>query len=301
MQSRLPTFENLDALAGALGLPKQVLTSYVFDADRYYKRFRVGKRAKHGYRVIQAPSKELKGVQRWILAFILRQVPVSSNCTGFRPGASIVVNAEPHISQDFVFNADIRDFFPTITVNRVVGLYKHLGYPSEVAFGLGRLTTYRGTLPQGAPTSPDTANLICRNLDKRIAGLCARRSWVYTRYCDDITISGDHSIGHDADLISLIIRDEGFDLNNGKTRVLRRNARQMVTGLVVNESPNIERHRRKVWRAIFHQARLEPQRFVHRIPELTGYIGLLKMVRPEDPALTHYRKVLQTVKSATLR
>jgi len=299
LHPRLPTLENLDSLAIALGLPKRILTSYIFNADHYYQRFRIGKRAKHGYRTIQAPSKELKGIQRWILAFILRQVSVSSHCTGFRPEASIIMNAKPHCSQDFVFNTDIKDFFPTITVSRVVGLYKRLGYPSDVAFGLARLTTYRGKLPQGAPTSPDTANLICRHLDKRIAGLCTARGWAYTRYCDDITVSGDRSIGRDADLIRRILRDEGFDFNDGKTRVLRRNTRQMVTGLVVNKSPNIERHRRKVWRAIFHQARLEPQRFVHRIPELTGYIGLLNMVRPEDSALDGYRETLQKVKDAS--
>ena len=270
--------------------------SYIFNADRFYKRFRISKRAKHGYRTIEAPSQELKGVQRWILAFILRQVAASSQSTGFRPGDSIVKNSEPHSHQNFVFNADIEDFFPSITVNRVVGLYKHLGYTSEVAFGLGRLTTLRGRLPQGAPTSPDTANLICRNLDKRITGLCDARGWTYTRYCDDLTISGDRSIGRDSELIARIVREEGFRLNARKTHVSRQNSRQVVTGLVVNETPNIERHRRKMWRAMFHQARLEPHKYVHRADELTGYIGLLAMVRPNDPALIAYRETLQKVK-----
>jgi len=230
---------------------------------------------------------------------ILRQAPVSNQSTAFRPEDSIVKNAQRHTAPDFVFNADIENFFSSITVDRVVGLYKHLTYPAEVAFAFGRLTTCRGKLPQGAPTSPDTANLISRHLDKRISGLCEARGWSYTRYCDDITISGNGNIGRDYELICRIVREEGFHLNPRKTRLVRRNSRQVVTGLVVNEFPNIERHRRKAWRAMFYQAYLEPQKFVHRVGELTGCIGLLEMVRPNDPALRNYREVLQKVKSAS--
>lgn len=71
----------------------------------------------------------------------------------------------------------------------------------------------------------------------------------------------------------------------------------MVTGLVVNEKSNIERHRRKVLRAIFHQADLEPQKFINRVEELTGYIGFLTMIRPGDTALDQYRKTVEKVRA----
>jgi retron-type reverse transcriptase len=290
----MPTLSipDLDTLANLLGLPKFVLTRFVFHADRFYKRFCIRKRSGHGYRIICAPSRELKGIQRWILTFILRAVPLPEVCTAFRKGRSILDNARPHVDKDFVYNVDLKDFFPTITLPRVIGLFKALGYPPAVAFALGKLTTYAGKLPQGAPTSPDLANLICRQLDARLAGLCAKRGWSYTRYSDDLTVSGAGGIDSARRAVAEIIADEGFQVNPRKVRTVRRKGRQVVTGLVVNRGVNIARHRRKLWRALFRQADLEPGKFVPRYAELQGYVAFLQMVRPADTALPVYRAVL---------
>ena len=294
---RAPRIDNLEHLADMLGMPKFVVTRYIFQADRHYKQFRIPKRSGHGYRIICAPSKQLKGIQRWIMVFILRKVDLPTPSTAFRPACSIVRNAKPHTEQDFVFNADIKDFFPSITARRVCGLFKSLGYPGDVAFALARLTTFDDCLPQGAPTSPDIANIICRKLDSRLEGLCNKRGWSYTRYCDDITISGTGGISDTSiSTISEIVEEEGFVLNSRKTHTVRRNGRQMVTGLVVNENVSIPRYQRKRWRAVFHQAKLEPKRFVERTAELQGYISFLRMVNPGDSACHRYEEVLQKVR-----
>ena len=276
-----------------LGVPKYVLTQYVFLADRYYKQFRVRKRSGYGYRTICAPSRHLKGIQRWIMAFILRKVDVSSASTAFRPGNSIIHNAAAHVAKGFLFTADIKNFFPAITIQRVIGLFKCLGYPPRVAWGLAKLTTYQGKLPQGAPSSPDIANIICRRLDGRILALARTRGWSYTRYCDDMTVSGEGNLH--AGLVSRIVEEEGFRLNNQKTRLIRRNGRQVVTGLVVNAQVGLPRHRRRTIRAIFHQASLVPTRFRDRKAELVGYIALLKMISPSNPALSRYRSIVSTL------
>jgi retron-type reverse transcriptase len=288
---RPPTITDLHGLAEKLGLPKFVLTRYIFQSDRYYKQFSIRKRSGSGYRTICAPSRQMKGIQRWILAFILRTVDLPSACTAFREGCSIARNAEPHVRKAFVFNADIQDFFPSITTRRVIGLFRSLGYGKEVAFGLARLTTYRGRLPQGAPTSPEIANLICRRLDSRLLGLCARRNWDYTRHCDDMTISGDGGVDRESLKISTIVKDEGFRINARKTRAVRQHGRQLVTGLVVNDFVSVPRYLRGRWRAAFHQASLRPELFAHRASELKGYIGFLRMVRPHDPALLRYKEI----------
>ncbi len=285
-----PPITDIECFAQMLGVPKYVLTRYIFLADRHYKQFRIRKRSGHGYRTICAPSKQLKGIQRWIMAFILRKVEVSSASTAFRPGNSIVHNAAAHVGKEFVFTADIKDFFPAITTQRVVGLFKSLGYPPRVAWSLGKLTTYQGNLPQGAPSSPDIANIICRKLDGRMLALARKREWSYTRYCDDITVSGEGHLG--TRLVARIIEEEGFELNKQKTRLIRRNGRQTVTGLVVNAQVSVPRYRRKIIRAIFHQASLEPTGFAHRNAELAGHLAYLKMVRPADPMLPKYQSVL---------
>lgn len=284
--------QNLDDFAQLLGIPKFVLTRYIFQADSFYKMFRIRKRSGRGYRIISAPSRELKGIQRWINVFILNKISLPDECVGFRIKRSIRDNASPHVKKDFVFHLDIKDFFPTITTPRVFGLFRALSYSKEVAFGLGKLTTCKNKLPQGAPSSPNISNIICRKIDYRIRGFCAKRNWSYTRYCDDITISG---MGHmpRKNIISEIIRDEGFEINPRKTSLMRRNTHQRVTGLVVNEGVNISKHRKKIWRAIFHQASLKPDKFCHRRAELLGYIEFLKMICPTDSSITIYRDIIK--------
>lgn len=295
---------SLDEFAQKLGLPKHILTRYVFQSDYYYKKFRVTKRSGRGYRTIHAPSRSLKGLQRWIMVFILRPVQVSRHSTSFRKGCSIVRNASPHVQKRFVFTIDFSDFFPSISVQRVLGFFKSLGYPKDVSFALAKLTTYRGRLPQGAPTSPDIANLLCRRLDARLSGYCSKRDWSYTRYCDDCTISGNTRMRNAEKMtITSIIASEGFLIASRKTRLMRRGRQQRVTGLVVNDSAALPRQTRRRWRAIFHQARLNPSAFSTRVHELMGYRALLHMVNPEDsmipakadPAIEDVHKWLRTV------
>jgi len=294
----VPDLPDLDALAGAVGVPGFVLTRYVFQADRYYRTFRLRKRSGRGYRQIAAPSRELKGLQRWVAAVILRERDLPDNCTAFRRGSSITANARPHANRGFVFNADVKDLYPSITLARVIGLFEAMGYPPLVAFALGKLTTYKRRLPQGAPSSPHIANLICRKLDRRLAGYCQAAGWTYTRYCDDITISGPGRMGGGPSKVREIVESCGFRLNHRKTRVMRRNSRQTVTGLVVNTEVNLPRERRKAWRALFHQAKTDPGAFRHRAAELEGYAAFLHMVRPDDPALPRYRRTVAALKAS---
>src|SRR5581483_7153280 len=137
-----------------------------------------------------APAPELKAVQRRIAKKLLQTHPLHDACNGYRAGKSIVSNAVPHLDKDFVLNIDIKDFFTTISSKRVLGLFCSMGYSEETSYLLARLCTREGALPQGAPSSPDIANLICRRMDHRLSQFCKRREWHYTRYCDDITISG---------------------------------------------------------------------------------------------------------------
>ncbi len=67
----------------------------------------------------------------------------------------------------------------------------------------------------------------------------------YTRYADDIVLSGDASLRRSADRIEARIGgfalDEGFALNHRETRRVSRGRRQQVCNIVVNERPNLPR------------------------------------------------------------
>lgn len=319
----LPVLESEQALADWLDIPLTRLRWFTHDkaADSiwHYVRYTVPKR-NGGQRVILAPKPELKGLQRQVLHRLLARVPGTAAAHGFVPGRSIVTNARPHVGQAVVLNLDLQDFFPSITFRRVRGLFISLGYAYAVASTLALLCTEyeRETfdrvdarhpqgrrfyislgprhLVQGAPTSPALSNLITRRLDRRLAGLAQKFDFAYTRYADDLTFSGpsqDRAL-RILDVAQRIIADEGFLVNRQKTRLYRRSARQMVTGVVVNDQLSTPRHLRRQLRAILHNARrtgLEAQnREGH--PDYAAHLrGLIAHVHAVNP--TQGKKLLR--------
>lgn len=223
--------------------------------NRNYHIFTI-KKSNGTDRKIQAPNKQLKAVQRKILYTILHRVPLNKYAEGFRKRRSILTNARHHVNKKIIVKLDIRDFFPTIDSNRVFGMYLQLGYPRRVAQLLTDLSTVKKRLPTGAPTSPAIANIISRRLDKRFVNLGLKTDFTYSRYADDITISSDtDNILKMIPFFKEIIQDEGFAVNEGKLRILRSGSRQSVTGVVVNEKPNITRREIKKLRAVLHNSK----------------------------------------------
>ena len=139
-----------------------------------------------------------------------------------------------HVGKDCVVNMDIKDFFPTIMQERIFRVFYYYGYTKEVSNMLSRLCTVYGVLPQGAPTSPYLANIVCRRLDKRLSSLAEKYEATYTRYADDITFSGKYGVQEIINPAIEIISDEGFSINEKKTRTAFKYQRQEVTGLNVS-------------------------------------------------------------------
>lgn len=272
------TLDSKVSLANELDISEFELSKYIFRADYLYKRFSIPKKS-GGQRHISAPSRELKRIQKWISQNLLKSQPVHEACTGYRVGMNIVDNAQPHVGKDFVLNADIEDFFPSINIDRVNSLFESLGYEQKFAGYLSRLCTHDELLPQGAPTSPDLANLICKSLDERLSQFCLQRNWSYTRYCDDITVSGNGHISRsEIDAICHIISSEGFKVNDRKLRVARKTAQQRVTGLVVNERVNLPRRERRRVRAMIHRKETTGVSSKTALNKIHGHVAFARMV-----------------------
>lgn len=178
-------------------------------------------------------------MQRWILDNVLYNIECRNEVTGFVPGKSIVDNAKPHISKDYILKLDIEDFFPSINGYDVFLLFNNLGYTNKLSSVMSRICVFKDKLPQGGPSSPYIANLVCRNLDDRINSICKTHSLNYSRYADDITISGNKKVCElKMDFIS-IIEEEHFSINWKKVRILKNGYRKRVTGIVVNEKLSV--------------------------------------------------------------
>ena len=237
-------------------------------------------------RVLEAPKPRLKELQRTLLRRVLSAVPPHDAAHGFRTGRSVASYARPHAGRAVVIRLDLEGFFASVSVGRVYGLLRTAGYPEPVAHCLaGLMTTVLPRrawqqvplptapglqaahwrlgrrlaaphLPQGAPTSPAVANLAAYRLDVRLSALVAAWGGRYTRYADDLALSGDRGWRSGTprllDRVEEIVREEGFRLNAHKTAVLPRGGRQVLGGLVVNDRPHVPRADVDLLRAIVH-------------------------------------------------
>lgn len=270
-----------------------LFTEWVYDHDCFSGYYTVSRIAKRhgGFREISAPEGRLAHVQRAVLDRLLAPVPLSDACHGFRREHSTSSNAAPHVGQEMVINLDLRDFFPTITSGRVAGLFRQLDLPGGT---MGRAflvdaVTFRGRLPQGAPTSPAIANLVCRRLDSRLAGLARCAGAGYTRYADDLTFSGPAEIASLLPAARRIVDDEGFVVAKEKTRLMRRGSRQDVTGLTVNQQVSVPRAIRRRLRAavhaVSHGRRPSWKGAPLSMDQLRGHLAYLRSVHPAEADL----------------
>lgn len=252
-----------------IGVKLQTLTYllYIKKIDNCYNTLEIPK--KNGdTRTICVPNKNLKKVQKKLynkLSTYYDEIKTQNNFTskishGFEKNRSIVTNAEVHKNKRYVVNLDLLVFFPSINFGRVRSYFIKNNYfeiNDDIATILAQLTCYKGTLPQGAPTSPLIANMICNIMDIRILKIAKKYRLDYTRYADDLTFSTNNKYflnDYDKFLedIKNIIHRSGFELNSKKTRLLFSNSRQEVTGLVVNKKISVPKEYYKNTRAMAH-------------------------------------------------
>lgn len=312
----LPRFEDAAQLAAAMGISIGELRWLTFgrkvSKTTHYQRFHLPKKS-GGLRLISAPMPRLKELQSWVLRSILEPVPLHAAACGFRRGLSIVDNARPHVGAEIVVNIDLKDFFPTLTYPRVKGAFRKLGYSGQVATLLALLTTEpemvevaldgqrywmaqgERHLPQGAPSSPALTNIICRGLDAALHGRAEVLGWQYSRYADDMTFSasGEEAralVGTLLTTVTKIVGDHGFTIHPDKTKVLRKNSRQEVTGIVVNEKLSLDRKTMRRFRAVMFQVEKDGpagKRWGQAedvLAGLAGYAHFIHMVDPERAA-----------------
>lgn len=250
----LPVISSLEDFASSTRFSVSFIKYFLFETDSHYKVFSLPKKS-GGRRIIAQPSRKLKAIQSWILRNILDKLSSSDNSKGFEKGDSILFNALPHSGASYILSIDIENFFPSITANKVHSVFRSLGYNPEVCKILTIFCTYKGRLPQGAPTSPKLANLVCQQLDARIQGYVGPRGIIYTRYADDLTCSSNtvRKLENTRDIIGLITVSEGLKINKFKTKIMGSCSRKSVTGLVVtNDGVGIGRYMYREIRAQIH-------------------------------------------------
>lgn len=286
------------------------LRFHAFDTKHCaYKDFKIPKKRRGEFRTINAPCAGLKCLQACLNKVLSGLWQPHEAAMGFVAGRSVVDNAKAHVGRRYVYNIDLKDFFTSITSDRIFErLQRH---PFDMSASTARMVTNIccgvdedgvEVLPQGAPSSPVLTNVVCEQLDRKLSALAGAYGLRYTRYADDITFSGERDLfdgeGRFCQAMRHIVEvEEGLAINGDKTRLRNREQRQEVTGLTVNEKVNVSKAYVKALRTMlvnwekggygFAQARFlnhchltTPQQTAPRIERaIGGKLAYMKMVK----------------------
>lgn len=240
-ESRAPVLFSPSHFCSIVGVDTLYAYAVANNQSPNYRTFFVGKRT-GGVRVINEPLPTLKMMQRWILDNILYTQEFGVSATAYVKDRSIKDNARIHRAQKCIMKLDIVSFFPSIGIDAVHQIFYDMGYTRSIATFLSKICTREGVLPQGAPTSGALANLRMKKFDQEMLEECRSIGARYTRYADDITISGNEEKFETLQAFAKqSLRALKLRLNDKKTLHARSSGRMIVTGIVVNQKLNLPR------------------------------------------------------------
>jgi RNA-directed DNA polymerase len=236
--------QTTDDLAFMLGITVYELESLLKLSFLKYKKGTIPK--KDGTpRTIEKPSKKLKAIQRTILKDVLLGVAIQK--FDLKPkGQSHIKSVKAHIGVPHLLVSDIKDFFPRVHFSRVRKVFHDAGFPLNTANALARLTTKDYELPQGAPTSPILASIAITKFDKRLNGFCQKNNLTYTRFADDIAISGSHESNIELAMkyIHTFAEQDGLKLKPSKTGIFGPGKDKLIMGILVgNDGLQLEKNK----------------------------------------------------------
>lgn len=168
-------------------------------------------------RTINPPKEELKELQKRINSYLVEKIQMPSYAFGGIKRKDNIRNARFHKGQKFVFQTDLKDFFPYITHKMVYEMFVRVGFSHDVSSLLTKLTTYKGHLPQGAPTSTTIANLVFVPTGLEIQAIAEREGLRFTTFVDDVTMSSQSDFKHVVPEIVQTITSHGYKISQGKT------------------------------------------------------------------------------------
>lgn len=221
--------------------------AFVIDKSKRYDSFKIPKKGQ-SYREISSPIFTLKIIQKCLNEMFSAIYFPKAAVNGFVKNRSIVDNAKRHTKKKYVYNIDIKDFFPSTKFGRVLKVLEGRpfllkGERARIGVLISSICCNDGCLPQGSPTSPILTNIICRRIDSKFMDLAKINRAQYSRYADDITFSCQKNIFDETFYgeIESILKIDGYEINTKKIRLQDWKQRQMVTGLIVNKRVNVSR------------------------------------------------------------
>ncbi len=297
-------YRELSSLVLDLGFSAKTLYAVSNSIRNHYRTVMIPKNS-GGFRKLSVPDEILKSIQKSITEKLVLPIGISKYAKAYYPSCSIVKNARLHVNKEIVLKLDILNFFDSITYITVKNkVFPSTVYAESLRILLSLLCYYDNGLPQGAPSSPAISNVIMYEFDEMLGKWCEGYGITYTRYCDDMTFSGDFN----PDTVISFVRNElkkyGFLLNEQKTKIQCDGNRKIVSGVVVNEKPSVPiEYRRKLRQEIYfiekfgiyshmEKAKIDasPDKYIR---QLFGRINYVLSINPNDKYFLQSRNLLK--------
>lgn len=297
-------YRELSSLEQDLGISARTLYAVSNNISKHYHKANLPKKS-GGYRNLSVPDEILKSIQRQISEVLLIHMPVSRYAKAYRFGSSTLRNAKHHVGKQVVLKLDILHFFDSIRYSTVKDkVFPEEIYAEPLRILLTMLCYHKDSLPQGAPSSPAITNIILYEFDEQLGQWCREHGIAYTRYCDDMTFSGDFEPSEVIRYVRLKLKKMGFLLNDQKTRIQRPGQQQAVTGIVVNEKLSISAdYRRKLRQDLYYCRKFGIQEHLQKIGleipadtyrmRLLGKVNYVLQVHPDDRDMHEAKKWLE--------
>ena len=296
-------YRELSTLSHDLGISARTLYAVSNCLNRHYRYTQIQK-PDGTYRKLSIPDAVLKRIQRRIADNLLFHMPVSPYATAYRYGGGIYKNAAQHVGQPKLLKLDIYRFFDSIlysAVKETVFPAEHFSEQNRVL--LTMLCYYSDALPQGAPSSPAITNILLYRFDNIVGSWCKSKNIRYTRYCDDMTFSGDFDEQEVIGFVRRELQKTGFFLNGRKTKVLRPGQRQAVTGLTVNQKVTVSAaYRRKLRQELYYCRKFGIKAHLKHIgsvvsaeayrESLLGKVHFVLQIMPQNREMREYKNWL---------
>ncbi len=217
-----------DHLAYVLKVNLKEIISIIDDrnVDSFYTEIR--KQKTKGVRIINPSHRRLKVIQKRIQQNILNNLKLPDYSYGAVKGRDNVDNVKNHRGKKYKFTTDLRSFFPSVTNTHVFQRFRRYGFSPDVSHILTKLTTYKGRLPQGAPTSSSVANLVFVKTGDNLAAFAKRHQITFTSFVDDLAFSSPVDFKDKVEELIDMITIDGFRISHEKTNYSRN---PLITGL----------------------------------------------------------------------
>lgn len=265
----------LRELVEHIGLSAGEIQRIILTAPARYKIYDIPKRNGTGWRTIAQPSRELKVIQRYVLHEKLARYPVHSSSMAYATDRNIFQNALAHAGSTPILKLDFEQFFPSIKVSDWEKFAKRTPnssiqqsdirlYSLIMFWGQQKRSITPKCLSIGAPTSPALSNILLYDLDVVLSAEADKLGATYTRYADDITLSGPSldtvkAFERIARRVVKSLKSPRLTFNEDKYGLYRRGQRRLVTGLVITPTGDVSvgRERKRLISSMLYRSSKE--------------------------------------------